>query len=134
MSSYGRVRADDVAPTMTTRCTTPACGAFVHPTEHRGLTLREAATFQTFPPDYVFEGGYDAVERQIGNAEPVRMAHALGLSAACWATRRQLRPTRLSRSRPPPDLSSRADAVLTGATQSVALNTPAELREKARRA
>jgi len=79
-SSYGRVRADAAAPTMTTRCTTPACGAFVHPTEHRGLTLREAATFQTFPPGYAFDGGYDAVERQIGNAVPVRMAHALGLA------------------------------------------------------
>lgn len=79
-SSYGRIKAGDVAPTMTTRCTTPACGAFVHPTEDRGLTLREAAAFQTFPPSYVFEGGYDAVERQIGNAVPVRMAYALGLA------------------------------------------------------
>ncbi len=65
---------------MTTRCTTAACGAFVHPTEDRGLTLREAAAFQTFPHDYVFEGGYDAVERQIGNAVPVRMAQGLGLT------------------------------------------------------
>lgn len=81
-SSYGRVRAGEPAPTMTTRCTTPACGAFVHPTEHRGLTLREAAAFQTFPPGYAFVGGYDAVERQIGNAVPVKMAHALGLVVA----------------------------------------------------
>lgn len=79
-ASYGRVRADAPAPTMTTRCTTPACGAFVHPTEDRGLTLREAAAFQTFPPGYAFDGGYDSVERQIGNAVPVRMAHALGLA------------------------------------------------------
>jgi len=79
-SSYGRVKAGEAAPTMTTRCTTAACGAFVHPTEDRGLTLREAAAFQTFPHDYVFEGGYDAVERQIGNAVPVRMAQGLGLT------------------------------------------------------
>lgn len=79
-SSYGRVKVGEAAPTMTTRCTTAACGAFVHPTEDRGLTLREAAAFQTFPHDYVFEGGYDAVERQIGNAVPVRMAQALGLT------------------------------------------------------
>lgn len=77
-ASYGRVRADGPAPTMTTRCTTPACGSFVHPTLHRGLTLREAAAFQTFPLQYVFAGGYDAIERQIGNAVPVRMAEALG--------------------------------------------------------
>lgn len=79
-ASYGRVRLDQPAPTMTTRCTTPACGSFIHPTEHRGLTLREAATFQTFPYHYQFAGGYDSIERQIGNAVPVRMAQALGLA------------------------------------------------------
>lgn len=76
--SYGRLRADEPAPTMTTRCTTPACGSFIHPTEHRGITLREAATLQTFPHDYEFHGSYDQIERQIGNAVPVRMAAALG--------------------------------------------------------
>jgi DNA (cytosine-5)-methyltransferase 1 len=76
--SYGRVRLDEPAPTMTTRCTTPACGAFIHPTEHRGLSLREAATLQTFPATYRWYGGYDSVERQIGNAVPVWMAEALG--------------------------------------------------------
>lgn len=77
--SYGRLRADEPAPTMTTRCTTPACGSFIHPTEHRGITLREAATLQTFPLNYTFYGYYDQIERQIGNAVPVRMAAALGL-------------------------------------------------------
>ncbi|MGP2436086.1 DNA cytosine methyltransferase [Streptomyces sp. JW3] len=80
-SSYGRIKLDEPAPTMTTRCTTPACGTFVHPTEHRGLTLREAATFQTFPVSYVFCGNYGSIERQIGNAVPVRMAKGLGLIA-----------------------------------------------------
>lgn len=65
LASYGRVKADEPAPTMTTRCTTP-CGTFIHPFENRGLSLREAAAFQTFPSDYIWTGGYDAVERQIG--------------------------------------------------------------------
>ncbi|MEU5903951.1 DNA cytosine methyltransferase [Micromonospora sp. NPDC047527] len=77
-ASYGRVRMDEPAPTMTTRCATPACGSFIHPTEHRGLTLREAAAFQTFPPTYTFKGNFGSIERQIGNAVPVRMAAALG--------------------------------------------------------
>ncbi|MFJ8253270.1 DNA cytosine methyltransferase [Streptomyces sp. NPDC094466] len=85
-SSYGRVRADAAAPTMTTRCTTPACGSFIHPTEDRGLTLREAAVLQTFPVDYRFHGNYGSIERQIGNAVPVRMAKALGLIAAAVLT------------------------------------------------
>ena len=76
--SYGRVRAEQPAPTMTTRCTTPACGAFIHPTEDRGLSLREAAAFQTFPAKYQWVGSYGSVERQIGNAVPVWMAEELG--------------------------------------------------------
>lgn len=88
-SSYGRVKLDEPAPTMTTRCTTPACGTFIHPTENRGLTLREAATFQTFPINYKFYGHYGSIERQIGNAVPVRMAKGLGLIASAilskWA-------------------------------------------------
>jgi DNA (cytosine-5)-methyltransferase 1 len=80
-ASYGRVRLDELAPTMTTRCTTPACGSFIHPVENRGLTLREAASIQTFPFEYSFCGGYDSIERQIGNAVPVRMAKALGQMA-----------------------------------------------------
>lgn len=76
-ASYGRLRLTEPAPTLTTRCTTPACGRFVHPTEHRGITLREAALLQTFPPRYAFSGFYDQIERQIGNAIPVRLAEAV---------------------------------------------------------
>jgi DNA (cytosine-5)-methyltransferase 1 len=78
-ASYARMRADAPAPTMTTRCTTPACGQFIHPTRARAITLREAATIQTFPLKYRFSGGVGQVESQIGNALPVRMARGLGL-------------------------------------------------------
>jgi DNA (cytosine-5)-methyltransferase 1 len=77
-SIYGRIDPDRPAPAMTTRCTTPSCGRFVHPSERRGLSLREAALLQTFPKDYVFEGAYGEIERQIGNAVPVKLAEALG--------------------------------------------------------
>ena len=77
-ASYGRIKWDEAAPTMTTRCTTVACGTYIHPSENRGLTLREAATLQMFPPTYDFVGSYGQVERQIGNAVPVGMAETLG--------------------------------------------------------
>ena len=77
---YGRIRIGEPAPTITTRCTTVSCGRFVHPTEDRGISLREAALLQTFPPEYSFVGTHGAVERQIGNAVPVRLAKALGLA------------------------------------------------------
>ena len=76
---YSRIRLTGPAPTMTTRCTTPSCGRFLHPTEHRGISLREAALLQTFPASYQFCGTHESKERQIGNAVPVRLAHALGL-------------------------------------------------------
>jgi DNA (cytosine-5)-methyltransferase 1 len=81
-ASYGRMRLNEPAPTLTTRCTTPACGRFLHPTKHRGITLREAALIQTFPRRYRFKGTYQAIEGQIGNAVPVRMAEGLALAAA----------------------------------------------------
>lgn len=76
--SYGRLRLDEPAPTLTTRCTTPACGSFIHPTLDRAITLREAAALQTFPPAYQFSGSHGEIERQIGNAVPVKMAAAIG--------------------------------------------------------
>ncbi len=79
-AAYGRMAATEVAPTLTTRCTTPACGSYVHPSENRGITLREAALLQTFPASYLFSGGYGAIERQIGNAIPVRLAEAAAMA------------------------------------------------------
>ena len=77
-AAYGRIRANEPAPTMTTRCTTPACGSFIHPTENRGITLREAALIQSFPSAYEFFGTYGQIEAQIGNAFPPRMAEGIG--------------------------------------------------------
>ncbi|HEX9734629.1 MAG TPA: DNA cytosine methyltransferase [Thermoanaerobaculia bacterium] len=88
--SYGRIREDAPAPTLTTRCTTPACGSFIHPSEHRGLTLREAALLQTFPATYEFHGSYGQIEAQIGNAVPVRMAEGLGRVVAGLVTHEPL--------------------------------------------
>jgi DNA (cytosine-5)-methyltransferase 1 len=85
-ASYGRMAANDVAPTLTTRCTTPACGCYIHPWEDRGITLREAALLQTFPAGYAFSGGYGAIERQIGNAIPVRLAEAAATAVRALLT------------------------------------------------
>lgn len=70
---YGRLKWDDVSPTMTTRCTSVSCGSFIHPSEDRSITLREAAALQTFPATYKFSGTYAEIERQIGNAVPPKL-------------------------------------------------------------
>ena len=74
---YGRIDPDKPAPTMTTACINPSKGRFVHPTENHGITVRQAARFQTFPDSFNFEGGLIASGVQIGNAVPVELAHVL---------------------------------------------------------
>lgn len=55
---------------------------FVHPTEDRYITPREAACLQDFPDDWAFVGGLGEVHHQVGNAVPVRLAKAIGESVA----------------------------------------------------
>lgn len=74
---YGRINPVNPAPTMTTACINPSKGRFVHPTEHHGITLRQAARIQTFPDSFTFIGGLTAAGRQIGNAVPVELGKHL---------------------------------------------------------
>jgi DNA (cytosine-5)-methyltransferase 1 len=74
---YGRIDPARPGPTMTTACINPSKGRFVHPSQHHGITLRQAARFQTFPDRFVFEGGLMAGGEQIGNAVPVKLAASL---------------------------------------------------------
>lgn len=74
---YGRIDPSKPSPTMTTACINPSKGRFVHPTLHHGITARQAARLQTFPDEFVFEGGLMAAGVQIGNAVPVELARSL---------------------------------------------------------
>jgi DNA (cytosine-5)-methyltransferase 1 len=74
---YGRIDLNEPGPTMTTACVNPSKGRFVHPTEHHGITVRQAARFQTFPDDFVFKGGLMAAGVQIGNAVPIDLGETL---------------------------------------------------------
>ncbi|MCF1478333.1 DNA cytosine methyltransferase [Agrobacterium vitis] len=70
---YGRMKWDDVSPTLTTGCADLTRGRFAHPEQDRAVTLREASLLQTFPPGYRFSGSASDISRQIGNAVPVAM-------------------------------------------------------------
>jgi len=51
-----------------------------HPEQTRPLQVNEYSRIQTFPDDWLFSGPPTAIYRQIGNAVPVSMAHAVGRS------------------------------------------------------
>lgn len=69
---YGRMKWDDVSPTITSGCNNPSKGRFIHPCKNRVITLREAALLQGFPMDYQFDvsHGKESIALMIGNALP----------------------------------------------------------------
>lgn len=71
---YGRMRKDMPAPGLTTRCISLSNGRFGHPTQHRAISVREAACLQTFDKTFIFEGTLIQTARQVGNAVPVLLA------------------------------------------------------------
>jgi DNA (cytosine-5)-methyltransferase 1 len=76
----GRMRWDKPAPTLTCKCTSITNGRYGHPTQNRGISLREAAALQTFSDDYIFYGSKTSIAKQIGNAVPVLLAQKLGFA------------------------------------------------------
>tara|TARA_B100000686_G_scaffold245893_1_gene255216 strand:- start:1013 stop:2293 length:1281 start_codon:yes stop_codon:yes gene_type:complete len=68
-------------PSLTLVCT-PAQGQTerCHPEETRPLTTREYARIQTFPDTWEFCGPRNSIYKQIGNAVPVNLGYAKGLS------------------------------------------------------
>ena len=75
---YGRMEWDEPSVTITTGCTTPSKGRFGHPERDRTISLREAATLQTFPGDYIFETPFfERACEIVGNALPCLFAEAV---------------------------------------------------------
>jgi len=82
---YGRMKYDEPATTLTTQFYGFGSGRFGHPTQARGISLREGALLQGFPKDYSFVPDdqplqFTALGRMIGNAVPVDLGRAIGQS------------------------------------------------------
>jgi DNA (cytosine-5)-methyltransferase 1 len=74
---YGRLSRKGLASTVLTKCD-PHWGAYIHPTQQRTISVREAARLQGFPDSFVFATEYIGKHyEQVGNAVPVPMALAI---------------------------------------------------------
>lgn len=67
---FGRLWWDRPAFTIRTEFFKPEKGRYLHPKQHRPITHREAARFQSFPDDFIFKGSKIEIAKQIGNAVP----------------------------------------------------------------
>jgi len=78
---YGRLHLNKPTDIITGNCgCVSAPGRFIHPTQNRAISIREAARLQSFLDRYRFCGNMRDNYRQVGNAVPPLMAHAVAKS------------------------------------------------------
>ena len=70
---YRRLRYDQPSWTLTAHMQKDSL-AFIHPSQTRSLSAREAARIQSFPDSFIFEGPLTKLLRMIGNAVPPLLA------------------------------------------------------------
>jgi DNA (cytosine-5)-methyltransferase 1 len=95
VATYGRMHEEAPAPTITGGFLTPGRGRFIHPTQRRVLTPREAARIQGFPDWFDFMPNPNEppsrteVGRWIGNAVPSILGFVATLAVLAGRERSQ---------------------------------------------
>ena len=83
---FGRLWWDRPAYTIRTEFYKPEKGRYLHPSEHRPITVREAARCMSFPDEFVLpspeEQSMTSVAKQIGNAVPPLLAEVIAKALA----------------------------------------------------
>jgi DNA (cytosine-5)-methyltransferase 1 len=74
---YGRLDPEGIASTILTKCD-PHWGSYIHPTQDRVISVREAARIQSFPDRIRFYGNLTDQYKQVGNAVPPLLAKNVG--------------------------------------------------------
>ncbi len=72
------------------------CNMYIHPTQARGLTPREAARVQSYPDDYYFKGSFTKTYMQIGNSVPPIMARSIAKEIKPFIEQAQLKDEQLT--------------------------------------
>jgi DNA (cytosine-5)-methyltransferase 1 len=66
-----------IARSIITRFRDPKSGEYIHPDQHRTITIREAARIQSFPDWFIFKASKSEQYEQVGNAVPPLLARAV---------------------------------------------------------
>jgi DNA (cytosine-5)-methyltransferase 1 len=82
-TTYGRLSWAMPARTITTYFNNISSGAFTHPEQHRGISVREGARLQSFPDAFRFTGPLSRQYRQVGNAVPPLLAQRVAEQLYC---------------------------------------------------
>ena len=76
MDKYRRQKGDELSTTVFAHLEKDG-NRFIHPTQPRTFTPREAARIQSFPDDFIFCGPMSKKYKQIGNAVPPLLSKAI---------------------------------------------------------
>lgn len=78
--AYGRLYWNKPSRTITKWVFHPGSGRFFHPTQHRTITIREAARLHSYPDKFHFTGSYTKMAAQIGESVPPLLAKVIASS------------------------------------------------------
>lgn len=90
---YGRLHPDGLCCTVLTKCDLH-WGSYIHPSQERTLTVREAARIQSFPDHIRFTGSRIDQYRQVGNAVPPLLAKAVAQEVLAMLKQSGIAPRR----------------------------------------
>jgi len=76
---YYKLVSDKISKTITAHMKFD-CNMYIHPSQSRGLTPREAARIQSYPDYFLFKGPFTKWYMQIGNSVPPLLSFYLGQS------------------------------------------------------
>jgi DNA (cytosine-5)-methyltransferase 1 len=95
---FGRLWWDRPCSTIRTEFYKPEKGRYLHPTEHRPITVREAARCMSLPDDFILleHQSMTSVGRQVGNAVPPLLAQRIAESLASQLDGRRTEPGSLA--------------------------------------
>jgi DNA (cytosine-5)-methyltransferase 1 len=78
--AWGRMDWDRPCNTLRTALQNASKGRYIHPEQHRVISLREAARLHTVPDEWGFFGLPTQIARQIGNSVPPALGRAVARS------------------------------------------------------